>query len=326
MPQGMSGRGRRRALRPLRGVQPRPGHRHRREPLPRLQGRSATAAPCTPVDPALLHGGQAKQSLPGVKEIFAVLSHDGVAQVLRDGETFTSTVYANSMGLVMGHTILEMDEPEHSKYRRLIQQAFSKKALAHWETDLVRPIVNACIDRFADRGRADLVRELTFPFPVNVIAGMLGLPEADLPEFHRRAVELISIAHRPDARDPGLAGARALFPAADRRAPRCAARRPDQRARQRRAGGDAAHGRRDRGLPAPAAAGRRRDHLPLLEQPDLRPAHAPRAARPGAPGSHADPAGDRGGTALGAAADRDPARSHPRHGDRRRPGAERAPL
>jgi len=149
------------------------------------------------VDPAFLTGSQAKHTLPGVREIFAVLSHDGVAQVLRDGETFTSTVYASSMGLVMGHTILEMDEPEHSRYRRLIQQAFSKKALAHWETDLVRPIVNDCIDRFVDRGHADLVRELTFPFPVNVIAGMLGLAEADLPQFHRNAVELISIGIDP---------------------------------------------------------------------------------------------------------------------------------
>ena len=149
------------------------------------------------VDPTQLGEGQAKQALPGVTDMFAVLSHDGVAQVLRDGETFTSTIYENLMGIVMGHTILEMDEPEHSRYRRLIQQAFTRKALSHWETDLVRPIVNACIDRFAGRGRADLVRELTFPFPVNVIAGMLGLPEADLPMFHRLAVELISIAIDP---------------------------------------------------------------------------------------------------------------------------------
>jgi cytochrome P450 len=45
-----------------------------------------------------------------------------------------------------------------------------------WERDLVAPVVARCIDRFADRGRADLVRELTFPFPLEVIAGMLGLP------------------------------------------------------------------------------------------------------------------------------------------------------
>jgi cytochrome P450 len=151
--------------------------------------------------------GQTEQTLPGVSDFFAVLSHEGVAQVLLDGETFTSTVYENLMGPVMGHTILEMDEPEHSRYRRLIQQAFTKRELAHWEAELVRPIVNACIDRFGERGSADLVRELTFPFPVYVIAAMLGLPEGDLPQFHRLAVELISSAIDPAT---GIAASQAL--------------------------------------------------------------------------------------------------------------------
>ena len=62
-----------------------------------------------------------------------------------------------------------------------------------WERELVGPIVDECIDAFADRGRAELVSELHFPFPVNVIAGLLGLPRADLPKFHRWAVEIISV-------------------------------------------------------------------------------------------------------------------------------------
>jgi cytochrome P450 len=66
--------------------------------------------------------------------------------------------------------------------------------MERWERDLVGPIVHELIDRFIARGRADLISELTFPFPIQVIAGMLGLPEADLPQFHRWAVELISIA------------------------------------------------------------------------------------------------------------------------------------
>ena len=41
------------------------------------------------------------------------------------------------------------------------------------------------------------MRELTFPFPVYVIAGMLGLPDEDLPWFHRKAVDLISVAIDP---------------------------------------------------------------------------------------------------------------------------------
>jgi cytochrome P450 len=123
-----------------------------------------------------------------------VLSFDAVQQVLRDGQTFSSSGYADSMGLVMGHSILEMDEPEHNRYRQLIQQAFTRKAMERWEADLVRPIVDGMVDEFADAGHADLVRQLLFPFPVHVIAGMLGLPREGLSEFHSKAVELISIA------------------------------------------------------------------------------------------------------------------------------------
>jgi cytochrome P450 len=75
----------------------------------------------------------------------------------------------------------------------LIQQAFTRKAMEHWEADIVRPIVGANIDTFVDGGSADLVRELFFPFPVQVIAAMLGLPREDLRAFHAKAVELISI-------------------------------------------------------------------------------------------------------------------------------------
>jgi cytochrome P450 len=68
-----------------------------------------------------------------------------------------------------------------------------------WETDLVVPIVDELIDRFIGDGRAELVSGLFFPFPVNVIAGLLGLPRADLPMFHRLAVELISVSINMDA-------------------------------------------------------------------------------------------------------------------------------
>jgi cytochrome P450 len=135
---------------------------------------------------------------PGMPDdIYLVVSHDAVARVLLDGETFSSSGYGRSMGLVMGHTILEMDEPEHSRYRGLIQKAFTKRALDRWERELVRPVVEGLVDRFAGRGHADLVRELTFPFPVTVIAGMIGLDEKDHRDFHQWAVELISIAIDP---------------------------------------------------------------------------------------------------------------------------------
>jgi cytochrome P450 len=79
------------------------------------------------------------------------------------------------------------------------------------------------VDRFAGRGTADLVRELTFPFPVRVIAGMMGLPEESFERFHRLAIELISVGIDWDA---GMCASRelgALF------APVLAARRREPR-------------------------------------------------------------------------------------------------
>ena len=126
--------------------------------------------------------------------IFTAYGFDAVQQVLKDGETFSSSAYADIMGQVLGHSILEMDEPEHHLYRGLVQQAFSRKSMDEWERKLVRDVVDEHIDAIIDRSpkRADLVRALTFPFPVVVIARLLGLPREDLPTFHRRAVTVIS--------------------------------------------------------------------------------------------------------------------------------------
>jgi cytochrome P450 len=123
-----------------------------------------------------------------------VLGFDECVQVLRDNETYSSTVYEGVMGVVMGRTILQMDEPEHRMQRALVSPAFRSKMLEKWQEDLVRTVVNDLIDRFADRGHADLVQELTFNFPVQVIARILGLPRQDYPRFQRWAIEITSVA------------------------------------------------------------------------------------------------------------------------------------
>ena len=133
-------------------------------------------------------------NLMAASEIYTVLSYDAVFEVLRDGARFSSAGYQKSMGVVMGHTILGMDGEEHLRHRSLLSRAFTPRAIERWESELVRPIVNEYVDRLATRGHADLVRELTFPFPVRVVAAMMGLPEADHARFHRLAVELISVA------------------------------------------------------------------------------------------------------------------------------------
>ena len=143
-------------------------------------------------------GLQAQQTgLLSDAPVYSALSYNAVTQVLRSGSPFSSSSYTNTIGMVMGHSILEMDEPEHNTYRALIEQTFNRREMERWEAEVITPTVNSFIDRFVDRGKADLVHEFTFPFPVHVITGMLGLPKEDLPQFHRWTVELINIPGDP---------------------------------------------------------------------------------------------------------------------------------
>jgi cytochrome P450 len=138
--------------------------------------------------------------------VYTAASYDAVFEVLRDGRRFSSAGYAEVMEPVLGRTILQMDEPEHGAYRSLLAQAFRPKAIERWEADVVAPLVDGAIDGFAGDGRAELVRQLTFPFPIGVVAALLDLPRDRLDEFHRLAIELIGV--EVDLERAGRAGVR----------------------------------------------------------------------------------------------------------------------
>jgi cytochrome P450 len=128
------------------------------------------------------------------KPLFMVYRHEDITQVLRDNETFSSSIVIDAFGDAMGkHVMLGMDEPEHGRYRALVAKAFTQKSLARWEDQLLGEIGHRLIDRFAGRGAADLVKEFTFHYPAQVIAGLLGLPREDYPKFQRWSISLLSI-------------------------------------------------------------------------------------------------------------------------------------
>jgi len=136
-----------------------------------------------------------------------VLGFREAQQVLSDPETFSTQIYELIMGPVMGRTLLQMDGPEHRANRALVSPAFRTKLIARWETELVQLVVDELIDSFAGRGRADLVREFTFAFPVQVIARLLGLPRSDYPQFQRLSIELLNVVYDWDR---GIAASHSL--------------------------------------------------------------------------------------------------------------------
>ena len=128
-------------------------------------------------------------------EGFIVYRYDDVQAVLRDNQTFSSSSIRELMGPVMGEWIIVgLDEPEHRRHRALVSPAFRAKMLARWEGEVIVGVVDRLIDRFAGRGHAELVRELTFHFPVQVIAAVLGVPHDRYLEFHQWAVDIINFA------------------------------------------------------------------------------------------------------------------------------------
>jgi cytochrome P450 len=142
------------------------------------------------------------------KPIFMVYGFDEVSEVLRDNATFSSSIILAVFGDVLGKKVmLGMDEPEHRRLRALVSGAFTQRALARRQHDLVERVADALVDRFVDRGRAELTREFTFPYPTQIIASLLGLPQEDYPQFQRWSISILAFTF---ARERALAASAAL--------------------------------------------------------------------------------------------------------------------
>lgn len=131
--------------------------------------------------------------------IFTAYSFDTVKSVFTDNKSFSTRCYEAIVRPLQGPTILELDEPEHQVYRRLHEYAFARATMSRWEVELVRPLVERTVDKLRSANRADLVSQVFMPIPVRVIAALLGLPEADVPEFHRLGIDLLGFKADMDA-------------------------------------------------------------------------------------------------------------------------------
>lgn len=72
-------------------------------------------------------------------------------------------------------TILNLDPPDHTRLRRLVSKAFTPRQI-----ELLRPrieqMVDAALDTAAERGTIELIDDLAFPVPFQVISELLDMP------------------------------------------------------------------------------------------------------------------------------------------------------
>jgi cytochrome P450 len=81
-----------------------------------------------------------------------------------------------------GQFLLRLDPPDHTRIRKLMNQAFRPRAVAELRPR-VRALVDELLDAAAERGEMDVIADLALPVPSTVICEMMGVPLTDRPMF-----------------------------------------------------------------------------------------------------------------------------------------------
>jgi cytochrome P450 len=141
------------------------------EPDDRFQERVAEISELGPLVYSTAYGGH-----------WLVTHYQEVAEVLRDPERFSS--YPNNLvPHGFGKFIpLEIDPPDHSAYRHVLQPLFNPVRMKALEAQ-IRSIVSELIEGFAGRGHAEFISEFAHELPARAFLALMGWPLEDAPMF-----------------------------------------------------------------------------------------------------------------------------------------------
>lgn len=134
---------------------------------------------------------------------WVVSRYGEVKEVFRDNVTFSPCIALEKITpfmpeaeatlarhhYAMRRTLVNEDEPAHMERRRALMHSFLPEEVAQHEP-LVRRLAREYVDRFIDRGQADLVDEMLWEVPLTVALHFLGVAEEDMDTLRR-----YSIAH-----------------------------------------------------------------------------------------------------------------------------------
>ncbi|GGW13148.1 cytochrome P450 [Streptomyces capoamus] len=118
---------------------------------------------------------------------WSVFGHADITRITADTVTFVNdmadiTPPQEDYDVFFRGNIAAMDEPRHRSFRMLVSKAFSARymgAQEPWITELAREL----LDAVGDKEQFDIAEDFAFPFPVAVIATILGAPREDAPLF-----------------------------------------------------------------------------------------------------------------------------------------------
>lgn len=129
---------------------------------------------------------------PIVGKVWITTTHDLAGRVLKDSGTFTLRKDGSVAGLrwwmprvvrMLANNMLTMDEPDHTRLRGVVDEAFRRRAILDMEPRILAIADGLAGELFAEGSPADLVERYARRLPFSVICELLGLPLADRPRF-----------------------------------------------------------------------------------------------------------------------------------------------
>lgn len=119
-------------------------------------------------------------------KFWALTRHADVLAVSKNPELFCSSqgVLMNDRDRVVAaaDSILYVDPPTHSRYRKLVSRGFTARRVAALE-EQIRRIARDLLTTVDSRAEIDLVDSVAAPLPLLVIAELLGVPGSDRAQF-----------------------------------------------------------------------------------------------------------------------------------------------
>jgi cytochrome P450 len=162
---------------------------------PRLDFSSETffRDPAAGIERLRACGPVVKTRFPIVGTVLITTNYDLAVRVLKDGDTFTLRKDGRGIaGLrwwmprslrALADNMLTMDEPDHTRLRGIVDEAFRRRAVLGMEPR-IRVIANDLAgELFAKGSPADLVEQYARQLPLSVICELLGLPLTDRSKF-----------------------------------------------------------------------------------------------------------------------------------------------
>ncbi len=127
---------------------------------------------------------------------WAVTRYEDVVGASRRPELFSSArgIRLEDMDdeeLAARRTLMEMDPPEHTRYRRLVSRAFTRKSVLAYE-DAIRALARQVLDEAHGTSVLDFTELVARQLPMRMLGRLLGLPEEDSDWLVRHGDALIA--------------------------------------------------------------------------------------------------------------------------------------